>query len=122
MATKKNFEMSLAERKHDVVNHVCEVPKFDGYEDVDVCTVNLEDGIAVKSVELKRVKVSERNQGLKWQDFSIDSLSAVGAAGNLEFSQLMGDRMKLADDLDRIPQISEQAEVKQEIDIEKNIE
>ena len=69
------------------------------FEDEVVSTSELVDGVLVKKNELKKVDTTERNKGLNYWDFSVDSLSASGAIADLKFSQLSGDRMDIADSI-----------------------
>lgn len=46
-------------------------------------------------------KVSDRNKGLKVQDFALESLFAVGAVDGLKFSQLQGSIDASLDNIDR---------------------
>lgn len=75
-------------------------------------------GRKITKTEIVKRKLSERDKGLRWFDFSIDSLAMSGAIGNLQFSQLEGDRMDMADKIDGID-VSNMVETNVE---DKNIE
>lgn len=96
MAKKEDYSvMSHSERK----KRSRELNAFDSKgiyagleEQVSVESYDVDDtGFVNKKVEVKSVKVSDRNKGLRVADFSIENLSAIGAVGNLKFSQLGGD-------------------------------
>lgn len=52
--------------------------------------------------KVKSRKVSERNKGLKVNDFALESLIAVGATDGLKFSQLEGSIDMSLDNIDRL--------------------
>lgn len=74
----------------------------------------LKNGVKVTVLESRVSKISDRDKGLKWYDFSLDSLAASGAIGGLNFVSLDGDRLGIADHMSTIS-----IEVK---DDDKNIE
>lgn len=65
-----------------------------------VQTQSLKDGVIHTIIEPKTRNVADRDNGLKYTDFSIDSLQFAGALSNAQFSQFSGDRLGMADDID----------------------
>lgn len=59
--------------------------------------VSIEDGVKVTKSTTKTVKFKDINKGLKWYDYSIDSLEVSGAIGMLNSSQLVSNPLTQAD-------------------------
>lgn len=59
--------------------------------------VSIEDGVKVTKSTTKMVKFKDMNRGLKWYDYSIDSLEISGAIGMLNSSQLVSNPLTQAD-------------------------
>lgn len=116
MVKKVDYSVMSHSERIKRSNELNRVPKglYDGLvEKVYVETFKTDDeGRTVKTVELKTVKVADKNQGLTIHDFSIGNLQAIGAVDSLKFSQLAGDMNivdkslanadRLMDELDKI--------------------
>ena len=71
-------------------------------EELKVVTeVSLDNGVKITKSQLKTEKFADRNKGLRWYDFSIDSLQLCGAVSNLGFSMFTTNGFDAVDKLDR---------------------
>lgn len=61
--------------------------------------VTLDKGVKVTNSYKVTTKLGEKYKGIKWYDFSIDSLSAAGALGTLSPSSLEGNVFNSADNI-----------------------
>lgn len=61
--------------------------------------VKLVDGIKEITVSTKTTKFKDMNKGLRWYDFSIDSLEVSGAIANLVPSKVGVNNLALADNM-----------------------
>lgn len=91
------------------LNHVapvvsCKPPKS---EFVRVSTTSLRQGTAVTLGEWTERPLSERDKGLKWYDFTIDSLNESGLISELRYMQMNEGSIAAADALDAVdvPQV-----------------
>ena len=71
-------------------------------EKVRVNTSCIEQGTAVTKGEWQERKLSERDKGLKWYDFTIDSLQVSGLISEMKYMQLNEGSMAAADALDGV--------------------
>lgn len=105
MAKKDYSVMSHAERKARAVelNPLNVKGLYAGLEE-KISVLNYttdEEGRIHQVVEVKTRKVSDRNKGLNYLDFSIGNLQAIGAVDKLKFSQLGGDIDSVTDSIDK---------------------
>ena len=83
-----------------------------------VVTTDIDKGVSIKRSELRTINKSDLNKGLKWYDFSIDSLAASGMLNEMSFSTLSESSVDVADRIDVISQQIGQSMNNNKINIE----